>query len=374
MKILITVEFYHAPGGGGIAEQARQIAEGLVLRGHEVTVATSFCEGRPALINGVRISGFRVVGSLVKGIRGEKEAYRRFILGGNYDVILNFAADTWTTDLAFEIADSIHARKVLSTPGLSKVGDPRFNSYYESAYVNALRKYDRIVYTSPRYRDKLFGDKHGLGDKAAVIPNGAGAEFLAPSIGFKSHYNITTPHLFLDVSNHFFAKGHQFVIEAFRRLNRDDATLVIIGGLPTRHSWYSCYPFCAAQGILNRRIRILGNVPRSYVVSAYQESDAFLFGSKLECAPLVMYESFASKTLFITTDIGNVRDHETCVTIVKTPKAMASAAEHFLEHKDERREITDRAFELWKRDHTWETIAMRYEALFGEIAKAKSSS
>lgn len=369
MKVLLTVEFYYAPGGGGIGEQARQIAEGLARLGHKVTVATSAVSCRPEIIRGVKIRGFSVSGNAVSGIKGEAESYRKFLMDNECEVMINFAANTWPTDIAFEVINSIAAKKVLSTPGLSKLGVPRYDAYFKNVYAPVLGKYDRIVYTSPNYRDKLFGDKCGLGDKAVIIPNGAGEEFLAKPIGFRKKYGIKTPYLLLNVSNHYFAKGHKFVIDAFRRMKRKDATLLVIGSRPGQRKWYSCYPLCNLKSIFFNNLQLLRgeDVPREWVVSAYRESDLFLFGSELECAPLVMYESFAAGVPFITREVGNVRDHMAVLKIVKSPDEMAKTANHILDNPKERWNLVARARQLWREKHTWEKIAAEYDKLIKNL-------
>ena len=368
LKILITVEFYYARGGGGIQEQARQIAEGLAARGHNVVVATSSVPDRPEQIDNVRIASFAVKGNLVRGIAGEGERYQRFLLDSNAEIVMNFAANVWTTDLAFDVLDRVSGKKVLSTPGVSKIGHPRYEAYYAKAYMNGLEKYDRIVYTSADYRDKLFGDQHGLGAKAVIIPNGAGQEFLSQPLGFREKFGIRTPYVILSVSNHFFAKGHDFIIQAFKKMNRRDATLLIVGERPFVHSWYSCWPRCKLVSMWDRRIQLLQALPRSWVVSAYQEADLFLFGSRVECAPLVMYESFASRTPFITTNVGNVKDNRDVVKIVSTPDEMAAVAEELLTSDAKRAAISERAYQLWSEQYTWDRIVDKYEALYQSLA------
>jgi len=363
-RVLITVEFYYAPGGGGIAEQARQIAEGLVKRGHEVTVATSMTGDRPATINGVRVEAFSVSGNLVKGIYGEKERYSDFLKNYQGDAIINLGANVWTTDLAFPLLVSLKTKKILSTPGLSKINDPRYQSYYRGPYREALSRYDKIVYTSANYRDKTFGDEQGFSDKAVIIPNGASeTEFLATITDFKTSHGIITPHLFITVSNHYFAKGHTFVIDAFNRLDRNDATLAIIGHQPGRHRWYSCYWNCRFKSWRNPRIKLFTDLPRDEVVSAYKSADAFLFGSELECAPLVMYEAFAAKLPFITRNVGSVSDHRDYLEIVESPRQMAKAAAVLLERPERRAQLVDAAFADWRKNHSWNRISGAYEAL-----------
>jgi glycosyltransferase involved in cell wall biosynthesis len=368
MRILHTTEFYSPHRGGNLAIQA--ISELLAARGHEVTVATSFLPERNfSELNGVRIEQFKIQGRLTTRIKGDVERYKDFILQGDFDIVTNFFADIWTTDLMFGLLHRVRAKKVLSTPGLSKLAKPSHREYFYGSYLHALAEYDRIVYTSANYRDKVFGDSHGVGKKAVIIPNGAGREFLTEEHGFRSKYDITTPFMLLTVANHYFQKGHPFVIKAFRKLGMRDVSLVILGETPKRHPWFSCYPVCVLASTGDSRIRVLRNVPRNLVVSAFQEADLFLFGSQVECAPLVMYEAFASRTPFITTNVGNVSDHQDVVQIIKTPDEMATVASELLKDESKRTAIAERAYQLWLREHTWESIAARYESLYQSLLR-----
>lgn len=370
MRILHTTEFYDPHAGGNLAIQ--RISEGLVRRGHSVTVATTFLSERTSTeIAGVKIEPFRIRGSLVKGIRGDVERYQQYLRESDFDVVTNFFADIWTTDLTFGVLDRMRGSRVLATPCLSKLARPTHRRYFYSNYLDALAKYDRVVYLSAAYRDKLFGDEQGFGDKSSIIPNGAGEEFLAAPAGFRKAFDITTPLMLLTVANHYLAKGHAFVIDAFHRMRRTDATLVLVGEKPFFHSWYSCWPRCRLAGALDRRIRVLSGVPRAWVVSAFQEADLFLFGSRVECAPLVMYEAFASHTPFLTTPVGNVSDHADAVKIVRTPEEMSDAGNSLLRDDAERRRLAGQAFQLWQAHHTWEQIAAQYESLYTALVERR---
>ena len=76
-----------------------------------------------------------------------------------------------------------------------------------------------------------------------------------------------------------------------------------------------------------------------------------------------MYESFASKTIFITRPVGNVKDHEEYIRIVNTPDEMAKAANYLLDHSEEREALAEEAFQLWKDNYTFESIVNLYENL-----------
>lgn len=375
MKILITVEFYYATGGGGIGEQAKQIAEGLARLGHQVIVATTQVSNRPRVINGVAIEGFAIRGNNISGITGEKERYIEFLKLRQWEVLVNLAANIWTTDLAFLAAKEIPAIKILSTPGMSKLGNPIYEKDYQQTYVPALKNYyDAVIYTSANYQDKLFGDANGIGSKAKIIPNGAAEnEFKTLiNIDIKKELHISTPKVAMTVANHYFAKGHDFVISAFRKMQRKDVTLIIFGGRPARHSWYSCYPFCWIKQLLYPRIKLVVGAPRELVVAAYQQSDLFLFGSRLECAPLVMYESFAAQLPMIARPAGNISDYSQYLRIVQTPSQMASEADTLLNDQQLHTQVGKSAFELWEKEYTWTAVVEKYEKLIRSLYESKA--
>ncbi|WP_094584261.1 glycosyltransferase [Synechococcus sp. BO 8801] len=99
MKILHTVESY-LPARHGMSEVVRQISERLVARGHDVTVATRSDPARTGdSIEGVKVRGFDVQGKSAVGVWGDVSGYQRYLLGSDADVIVNFAAQQWATDL-----------------------------------------------------------------------------------------------------------------------------------------------------------------------------------------------------------------------------------------------------------------------------------
>lgn len=364
MKILHTVEFYE-PSKGGAQEVIKQISERLVGKGHDVTVATSHHPARSSTtINNVRIEQFEISGNSVRGINGKAKEYQAFLCDTKFDVLLNYAAQTWTTDLTFPLLDKIAAKKVIAPLGYSRLTAPRYRNYF-SKLPDVLAKYDTLIYTSPNYQDALFGKQHGLERKARIIRNGAAREeFEQSRQNFKTKYGINETYFFLSVSNHYFAKGHTRVLNAFRKLNSNDCALVLIGEKPVRHSWYSCYPVCKASSWMDRRIKVLSGIPRSDVVAAYQEADLFLFGSEVECSPLVMYEAFASRTPFITTNVGNVLDHAEYLRVIESSEQMLDELKSFVRDPTPYRALADRAYQLFLQDHTWERITKELEDLY----------
>jgi glycosyltransferase involved in cell wall biosynthesis len=377
MKILHTVEFYK-PSTGGAQEVARQISEGLVKRGHQVTVATTkLAERSSIIINGVRIEEFAITGNAVRGCSGEIARYQGFLRAGDFDLMMNYAAQQWSTDLVFPILDELPYRKVLAPCGLSALSEPRYESYFREL-PSVLRKYDRLIFHSNSGRDVQFARSHEI-DQYSVVPNGASLEeFENPDHSFRARYGIPADRtLLLTVGSHTGAKGHGVTIEAFRRAKIGPATLVVIGNTV---GWTRCLTQCRIQAKLTeiatfgkKRVLLL-DPPRNDVVSAYDSADLFVFGSKIECSPIVLFEAAASHTPFLSSDCGNTAEIAEWtasgkVLQVTTAHTMAKAMEELLADKPKLQSMAESGFRAWKTRFTWENIAAQYEQLYADLVR-----
>ena len=381
MRILHTVEFYH-PSTGGAQEVVRRVSEGLVARGHKVTVATTDLKERESgTLNGVEIRGFKVSGNAVRGCAGEVERYRDFLLSGRFDVMMNYAAQQWATDLVYPILPRIPYRKALAPCGFSGLFDPLYGSYFQEL-PSILKKYDHLIFHSKSGRDAQFVRQHSI-DNGSLIPNGASLdEFSAAHPGFREKYGIPSDQpLLLTVGSHTGAKGHSVVMEAFRRARIGPATMIIIGNTLFRPG---CLPRCTAQArfvklaTFGKKRVLLLDPPRNEVIAAYQAADIFLFGSNIECSPIVLFEAAASGTPFISTACGNaaeIAEWTQSGVIVATMQdgdgsvragasSIADAIEDLLDDRDRLEKLRRSGRESWEKGFTWERVALEYERVY----------
>ena len=385
MKILHTVEFYH-PHVGGAQEVVRRISEGLVRLGHQVTVATTkLPERREHVVNGVRIEEFDVRGNAVRGIEGEASRYQQFLRGGGFDVMLNYAAQNWTTDLAFDVVSELDFPSVLVPCGFSALGHPAFAGYF-AAMPDVMRRYSRIILHGNGYRDASFAREHGI-THTSVVPNGAARdEFTAVRGAFRERHGIPRDRLLLlSVGSHTSEKGHREAILAFRRARIGPATLVIIGN---EVGGASCLDDCRREA---RRTRLLSfgrkqvlllNLPRAQVVEAYQDADLFVFPSNIECSPIVLFEASAARTPFIATACGNAEEIVEWTgggRIVPTTRLenghvrcdvgeLAHAIESLAGDPAERERLAEAGHAAWERRFQWEQIVLEYERVYRSVS------
>lgn len=237
MRFLFCCEFYF-PSVGGVQEVMRQVAERMVRRGHEVTVATTRLGDRNFTEhNGVKIAEFGVAGNLVRGMEGEVERYRAFVQFFDGDAILIKAAQQWTFDALWPVLDDIRVRKVFIPCGFSGLFEPTYVSYFEDM-PGVLRKFDHLIFYAEQYRDVDFARKHGL-TNFSILANGASEiEFgVEKDAAFRSAIGVPDDSaVLLTVGSLTGVKGHRELLEAFVRLKttRRHVTFIMNGNSPPR--------------------------------------------------------------------------------------------------------------------------------------------
>ncbi|MDP1850656.1 MAG: glycosyltransferase family 4 protein [Solirubrobacteraceae bacterium] len=381
MRILHTAELY-APVLGGAQEVVRQISERLVARGHEVTVATTRVAGRAAgPIGGVQIAEFDIAGNAARGFTGEAERYERFLLEGDFDVMLNYAAQQWTADLAMGLLERLPYPALLAPCGFSGLLDPAYRDYFAALPERAAR-YRELILHSTTYRDAAFLREHGVAN-TRLIPNGADErEFGEPGDpgAFRRAHDLHGVPLLLTVGGHTGQKGHREAIDALGQMRRR-AALVLVGNKPFGRG---CSLSCDVRGrwvgarSLGRRRVLALDPPRAGVVEAYRAADLFVLASNIECSPIVLFEAMASGTPFVSADVGNaaeIAEWSDSGVIVPTrhgedgrsfveSAALVDAVEALLADVERRRAMAAAGRAAWRRQFTWDVISRRYEAAY----------
>jgi glycosyltransferase involved in cell wall biosynthesis len=396
LRILHTVEFY-APSVGGAQEVVKQVSERLAGRGHDVTVATSRLAERDfATLNGVHIEGFNVSGNAVRGIGGEVERYRAFVRSGGFDVVMSYATQQWATDALLPMAGELDAATVLAPCGFSALHDPEYGGFF-AALPEQMARWDRLVFHSSTYQDVVFAREHGL-TNIQVISNGAderefgadAAERAHRRARFRAAYGIADDEpLLLTVGSHTGGKGHSLVLDVLGRLDVPSATLALVGNTALGRG---CLPGCRRRAAFararsrGRRRALLLDPPRDGVVDAYFAADLFVFGSQVECSPLVLFEAAAAGLPFVTVPVGNsaeIAQWTGAGVVVDAPRRaglvrgrasdLAPIVAELLRDPERRRELGERGRSAWAADYSWSRVVDRYEALYGELRASSAT-
>lgn len=388
MEILHTVEYY-PPSVGGAQEVVKQLSERLVKKGHNVTIATTKIPNRIEWqVNGVDIKEFKITGNPIQGYSGEIDRYQSLVKDQKFDIIMNYAAQQWTADLIFPLIGKIAPRTVFVPCGFSGLLLPEYASYFERM-KEILSKYDACVFLSNDYRDINFARNLAI-KKTVIIPNGAGEDEFgqARKVDIRSRLGIPEDHfLILHVGSHTGIKGHREAIQIFKNAGIRKSTLLIIGN----ESEGGCERACKRSELLfkwspfsklsDKRI-IVTALSREDTVAAYNEADLFLFPSNIECSPIVLFECMASKTPFLSTNVGNAQEIvqwsngagillPTQIDRAGYSRADISGSVSILEelhsNRDKVGNMGRKGYDEWKKNFTWEKIVDRYEALYQQL-------
>lgn len=386
LKILHTVESYF-PSRTGMSEVSRQISERLVEKGHDVTIATSkLAERKDLNMNGVKIEEFGIQGNCIRGIKGDKEKYINYILNSNFDIITNFAAQQWATDLMLPLLSQLNSKKVFVPTGFSGLYLRKYKSYYNKM-AEWMKLYDMNIFLSEKYRDIDFARQNGI-NKIKVISNGADErDFLVDTgIDFRKKYGISKDDfMILHVGSRTGFKGHSEALGIFSKAKINNSVLVMIGNEGTGLYKSLMKIFDAklilfnkslTQKILNKKVIVL-NLPREDTVQAFKEADLFLFPSNIECSPLVLFECMASRTPFLVTEVGNSSEiiewsNSGFLMPTKTFMGLSKAKikesklllEELYNDREKQMKMAESGYYVWQKRFTWEKIADEYEKLY----------
>jgi glycosyltransferase involved in cell wall biosynthesis len=381
MRILHTA-FSYFPEVSGIPEVVSQISERLARRGHEVHVATGAVPGVPQseIINGVNVHRFNVSGNLVRGIGGESRAYLEFVQSGKWDVVAAHCAQIWSTDLLFQV--DIDAPCVFVAHGLSAYKDAVYRDYFGQLAAWLGQQKTMVSLSNVGIEDGAFRRAYSLPD-ATIIPNGIDTkEWSSPTLGVRSAWGLEAQPWLVNVSNHTPAKSHDLLFDLMKQFHsrKESIHITQIGRGHRAGKWNigklgirgGCYYKCRARSLFEKSVTLMTNGSRAETVSAVKEADLMVLTSNWEASPLVILESMAAGTPFVTFDAGCVREH-VGGRVVDSLSEMAETVIELMADSDLRRELGEQGKRRIAERHDWEVVVDAYEDLYRRCANVESS-
>ena len=185
--------------------------------------------------------------------------------------------------------------------GIRERGRPFVYGAYAAMEAVVLRIADRIIFVDWANASAYLQRYPWLEGRFDVIPNGVNMDLFKPEdkLGARHKWGFTGT-VFLYAGRLEPEKRVPEIVNAFRRLDRPDALLVIAGD--GRES-----P-AIAQAAKGLNVQMLGTVPRSEMPSLMNASDALVLYSTREGVPSVALEALACGLPVIATPAGALPD------------------------------------------------------------------
>ena len=387
MRVLITTFTYH-PNKDGVAIASIELAEGLASNGWDVTVATAL-EDQPgnAVINGVKVIrfDFNRGGFNFDSASEPADDYRKFVLNGNFDVLVSQCWEVWSTVCLLPIVDSLNAKRVLVSHGF-RMHVYHWYPKFAFGFLSWIKKlvlmakilpkiiscYDSFVVLSTKKDFRNFFDHWLLQlvqpSKIRIIPNAVNLNlFSDDDSSFRAFYNLDKDKIVLSVANYCDRKNQALSLRAFRKANVPNSAMVFIGSDFNDYSeslirldkkLEAQYP--------NGKTLILQGITRDETFSAYKACDVFLLTARSETQPIVIIEAMAAGKPWVSTDTGCVKAM-TGGLVGKTESQLVRIIQNYLSNENFRHDMGMKGKKAATEQHGQALYLERYEHLLKNL-------
>jgi glycosyltransferase involved in cell wall biosynthesis len=117
---------------------------------------------------------------------------------------------------------------------------------------------------------------------------------------------------------------------------------------------------------INKKIFFLKNLTRDKVIAFYKKSDYFIFSSRVECSPIVIFEALAAGLPFFSLKAGNIEEicHKTKAGICERSLIELSfRIIRILKNIKILNKMSKNGISNFKRLYNWKRIVNKYEGI-----------
>lgn len=298
MKLAIICN-YGPPHCGGSEEVIKNMSRCLISQyGYDITIFARNYDNL-SFWNGVNLRPCPKGNALISQLN-------------NFDHIFVYSDSQWNWESIVKNIDKIN----------NKVSIALVGAYYMRSNPDILKlvkkntgKINLITHSASTIDYKWCID-NGL--VAEIVPNGVNLlEFQNNRIDFREKYNIKEKYIVLSASNFFYGKGFEVLPKICKNIAKEDITFLSLSNT-IKYPYDKTFLRKTRHQSTGLNIRFLRDLPREDVVAAFNASDIFISTSKKEVAPLVILESQASGTPWISMDVGNTEERAGGV-VVRNP-------------------------------------------------------
>lgn len=350
MNILITTNTYY-PLKDGISIVAQYLSEGLIEKGHSVTVFTIYrgenCVDE--IRNKVRIKRYKIKENCLKICSGETDAYIQDVLSFPADLIINEYIDCALTNLLLPYIGKIKCIKILHLHGMSGLLRNLFskqnsvyhyignifhsirNRIYYAKLPKFLKKYNGIICLSELDESFRYLNKIGYPD-IYILGNACDDNFYEEySSNILEKYSLPSKFL-LSVANYMPRKNQIGILHSYLKCRFVDYALIFIGS--KKNDYYNkLLDEYNTHKDDKHKVIMLTSVPRDDIASITYNASVTLALSTWEGYSISLIESMACGVPFISSNTGNVKELPGGI-IINNEDEMAMAIDRLLSDPD----------------------------------------
>lgn len=363
LSLLFVISRFHPVIGGG-EMQALRLAQGLVKRGHRITVLTMRHED--SLPQAEDLAGVHVL-RMGAGTGAFALSVIRHLwhVRHRYDAVHAFQA--LSPALAVALAGPLVRRPTLLTlfaGGFHKEEGDLFMALRRSVlarvYPRALRCFDRIIVKSDESAREV---QTHLGRDAVLIPNGVDVEMFRPAS------SVSEDPVACFVGRLEAVKAPEVLFEAWKHVVRSlpQARLRVVGDGDAA----SRFRACAVDAGVEQTVEFLGR--QAHVLPYLQAARLLVLPSHSEGMPGVILEAMACGLPVVSTDVGQVSrmvQHRETGYVVPPgqPEALGGAMLEVLSHPQVASEMGQKARQHVESTFSLDACVQRYEELYRSLA------
>ena len=284
-------------GWGGQEVRILTESEGMIARGHQITIA---CPEHANIYHEAIKRGINTVALPIEKKRPSALlAMKRFLSENHFDVInTHSSTDSWLVSLC--LAWKTKRPGIVRTRHLST----RVHNNKSSLWLYQKGN-DYLVTTGEKLRQTLHKDNGVPLEKMKSIPTGIDEERFKPAEdvhAIRAALKIPTDKIIIGILATFRDwKGHEYLLEALSRLNSDNYFLVMIGDGPYRPSIEKK----VFDLSMSSKTSMVGN--QEDVVPWLQALDIFALPSYgNEGVPQSIMQAMLCQLPIISTDVGSI--------------------------------------------------------------------
>jgi glycosyltransferase involved in cell wall biosynthesis len=380
-RILISA-FTFPPASNGIANAAYVHAKIMQELGCEVDVVTAGDTVSRDVQDGLLVARFPISGQgrLFSPHRGAVKELKAFLSENRWDMVFMHCWQTWSTNclLDYFAGTSRTEKLILVSHGIST------NTNYHPFPYNWIRRFLWLPYrkiTVPRYMrlltklvvlwDHYDNDRyldHALAQQMGISVN------VIPNVARYNPLNLKRPPLrfsdaelaggfLLSVGNYSDGKNERFVLDAYRRSRMMDVPLIFVG---YQFNDYSANLEKIARRWELRKVQFCERLSKEEIDWLYRHATLFLSGSRTECQPLVILDCLASKTAYISTDVGCVKRLSGGI-VVSSVEEMAAQLRHLLHNFEERKALVLQGRYLYQKELCLSSVRRKWYLILNEL-------